>query len=123
MSSVRKSKTHHNNQSAQLLLDLLSNKWAVLVIYALQHDTKRYSELGKDVAGITEKVLTDTLKKLERDGMVTRSMYPVIPPRVEYTLTPLGLELFDLAKTITEWSVAHEGEIGCAQRAYDRRKR
>lgn len=78
----RKPKTHNSAQDTQLLINLLASKWTILVLYSLQHGTKRYSEIVKEVDRITEKVLTDTLKKLERDGMVERSMYPVIPPKV-----------------------------------------
>ena len=83
--------------NSRMMLGLIASKWTILVIHALQHDTKRFSEIVKAVEGITEKVLTDTLRSLERDGIVERIMHPVIPPKVEYKHTSLGLKLLTVA--------------------------
>ena len=72
------------------VLNMLADNWTILVIYALGRGTMRHGELMRTIGGISQKMLTQTLRRLERDGMVSRKVYPVVPPRVEYRLTPLG---------------------------------
>ena len=75
------------------VLDLIADKWTTLVIYLLSDGTKRYGELQKAIGGISQKMLTQTLRRLEEDGLVKRTVFPVVPPRTEYELTPLGRTL------------------------------
>src|SRR4051812_32354698 len=80
---------------AQRVLERIATKWTALVIHVLARGTRRYSELQREVGGISQKMLTQTLRGLERDGLVERTVYPVVPPRVEYALTPLGQTLVE----------------------------
>jgi DNA-binding HxlR family transcriptional regulator len=96
---------------SQTVLDVLANKWAYLVICTLRSDSVRFGELARRVEGVTPKMLTQTLRVLERDGLVQREIYPVIPPRVEYRLTALGRELVGLLDAILRWSERHVPDI------------
>lgn len=110
------------NCPTQRVLETIADKWSVIVIYALsQQQTRRYSELQKIIGGISQKMLTQTLRKLERDGLVERHVYPVVPPKVEYALTPLGHTLTDLLKDVCQWACAHWDEIEAARVRYDSR--
>src|SRR5689334_13430971 len=80
---------------AQLALELVADKWTILLIHALKGGTKRYSELQREVEGISQRMLIFTLRNMERDGLITRTVYPVVPPKTEYTLTPLGETLWE----------------------------
>src|SRR5947209_7351494 len=80
---------------AQQVLERISDKWTALVIHALALRTLRYGELRRQIGGISQKMLTQTLRSLERDGLVRRQVYPTLPPRVEYSLTPLGITLLE----------------------------
>lgn len=93
------------------VLEVLTNKWTLLVISSLRGKAHRFGELSRRIEGITPKMLTQTLKILERDGLVQRTMYPVIPPRVDYELTPLGGELVELLDAIRFWSERHVPDI------------
>jgi DNA-binding HxlR family transcriptional regulator len=90
--------------AARQVLDLIADKWAVLVIYALSDGTKRYNTLHRLIGGITNKMLTQTLRRLEEQGIVHREVYPEIPPRVEYSLTPLGMSLSGLVSQLIDWA-------------------
>ena len=92
------------------------------VIDLLGQGTKRFSELQRQVDGITARMLTVTLRGLERDGIVTRTIHPVIPPRVDYALTPMGLTLLDAIGALVNWADSHLPEISAAQAAYDARR-
>lgn len=108
------------NCPTQRVLETIADKWSVIVIYALYlEETRRYSELQRIIGGISQKMLTQTLRKLERDGLVVRHVYPVVPPKVEYSLTPLGNTLTELLKAICEWSELHINEIEAARARYD----
>lgn len=93
------------------VLDLIADKWTTLVIYLLSDGTKRYGELQKAIGGISQKMLTQTLRRLEEDGLVKRTVYPVVPPRTEYELTPLGQTLQEPLKALCAWAVQHMGEV------------
>lgn len=93
------------------VLEMLASKWVYLVVGALRAGRRRHGELARKVEGITPKMLTQTLRVLERDGLVRREIFPVIPPRVEYELTELGLNLADLLNQIRLWSERHAPEI------------
>jgi DNA-binding HxlR family transcriptional regulator len=101
------------------VLDLLAEKWTALVLYALAFGVKRHRELKREIKGISQKMLTRTLRNLERDGLVKRTVYHVVPPRVEYALTPLGETLSELLKDICTWAEAHFAEIEAARVEYD----
>lgn len=93
------------------VLDLVADKWTTLVIYLLSGGTKRYGELQKAIGGISQKMLTQTLRRLEEDGLVKRTVFPVVPPRTEYELTPLGRTLQEPLKGLCAWAVEHMGEV------------
>jgi len=101
------------------VLDRIADKWTVLVIRRLGEGTMRFAELRRAVEGISQKVLTNTLRGLERDGLVTRRIYASVPPRVEYTLTPLGRSLGDLVEGICCWAEAHIEQVQDARAVYD----
>ena len=100
----------------RVVLDRIGDRWTVLIVGALGGGTMRFSELRDAVDGITPKVLTQTLRALERDGFVTRTVYAEVPPRVEYALTELGQSLTQPISTIATWAAQH-GEIVLARRA------
>lgn len=100
---------------SQQVLGLIANKWTTLVIYALARGTKRYNELRRKIGGVSQKMLTETLRRLERDGLVARKVYPVVPPKVEYSLTPLGQTLVEPLKALCKWAEAHLSELQAAQ--------
>jgi DNA-binding HxlR family transcriptional regulator len=102
------------------VLTLLAEKWVTLVLYALAEGTKRHGELRREIPGISQKMLTQTLRRLERDGLVARTLYPEVPPHVDYALTPLGQTLGALVCAICDWAVAHYPEIEAARATYDR---
>jgi DNA-binding HxlR family transcriptional regulator len=93
------------------VLEMLASKWVYLVVSALRTGRRRHSELARKVEGVTPKMLTQTLRGLERDGLVRREVFPVIPPRVEYELTDLGRNLADLLVQIRVWSERHAPDI------------
>jgi DNA-binding HxlR family transcriptional regulator len=101
------------------VLDRIADKWTVLVIRRLADGTLRFAQLRRSVDGISQKVLTNTLRGLERDGIVTRRIYASVPPRVEYSLTDLGRSLRDLVEGICRWSEANMERVQEARAAYD----
>jgi DNA-binding HxlR family transcriptional regulator len=99
------------------VVELLSGKWSVDVLYLLASGTRRYSEIYYDVGEISKKTLTQTLRALERDGLVARRVYAEVPPRVEYSLTPLGWSLTGTLMAMYEWAADHLREVERARRA------
>ena len=101
----------------------LANKWALYVLGALRRYERpmRFSALRRLLDGITQKMLTQTLRALERDGLISRTVYPTVPPRVEYGLTPLGVEVGQLTNLIADWSQQHVREIMAARKRFDER--
>ena len=102
------------------VLDRIADKWTVLTIRRLSHGTLRFAQLRRSIDGISQKMLTNTLRGLERDGIVTRRIYASVPPRVEYTLTDLGLSLCGLVEGICGWAEANIEQVQQARAAYDR---
>jgi DNA-binding HxlR family transcriptional regulator len=101
------------------VLDLVANKWTALMIGRLALRPHRFGELRREVAGITPKVLTQNLRSLERDGLISRKVYPTTPPSVEYALTPLGESISGYLVALNNWSSANFDEIKRARAAYD----
>ena len=101
------------------LLARLSERWATLVVEALAEEPRRHSDLRRALPGVTQKMLTQTVRGLERDGLVRRSLHDTRPVGVSYSLTPLGQQLFLLQRQIYTWAVEHMGEIQQAQVTFD----
>jgi DNA-binding HxlR family transcriptional regulator len=100
------------------VLSRIGDKWSMLVICALGPDTRRFSELRRDIGGITQKMLTQTLRALERDGLVRRQAFATVPVTVEYSLTPLGRSLAEAVHALRTWAYAHMEEIETAREAF-----
>ncbi|MCG5219924.1 winged helix-turn-helix transcriptional regulator [Streptosporangium sp. KLBMP 9127] len=103
------------------LLDRIGDKWVALLLKELAEGPRRYSDLARTIAGASQKMLTQTLRHLERDGLVSRTITAAVPPRVDYALTPLGQSLLPVLRTVTQWAERHIEEIDTAHDAYDRR--
>ena len=103
------------------ILDRIADKWSLLVICVLADGTQRFSELKREIDGISQRMLTLTLRQLEREGLVTRTVFPVVPPRVDYELTELGATLLDTIQALVAWAGKHGNEIKDARAAYDAR--
>lgn len=102
------------------ILASIANKWTVLVLSVLTEDTTRFNELRRRVQGVTQKALTQTLRDLERLGLVSRRIYAEVPPRVEYSLTPLGRSLVKILDGIKEWTEHHAPEVMQARQRFER---
>src|SRR5258708_39381663 len=100
----------------------LADKWSVLVIYALEGGPQRNGELRRMIGGISQKMLTQTLRNLERDGLVARKVHAMVPPRVDYALTPLGRSLGRPLAVFCEWAERHLPQMMAARRRYAPRK-
>ncbi len=92
------------NCPTQQVLDIIGNKWSVIIIYCLAYKPRRYKQLERKIEGISQKVLTQTLRRLESNGLVKRKVYPVVPPQVEYSLTSLGETIIEPLASLAEWS-------------------
>jgi DNA-binding HxlR family transcriptional regulator len=103
------------------VIDSISGKWTVEIVFVLSQKSHRNGELKRIVSGISQKVLTQTLRRLERDGIIARKIYPVVPPQVEYSLTPLGTSLVDLLSNLRLWATKHYGKVEKARTTYDSR--
>lgn len=93
------------------VLDRIGDRWTVLVVGSLSAGPQRFTAIRRQVAGISQKMLTQTLRGLEADGLVTRTVFAEVPPRVEYELTPAGLTLREPLKALEQWSIDHFGDI------------
>jgi DNA-binding HxlR family transcriptional regulator len=109
---------YEQNCPSRRLLDRIGDRWTVLIVVALDAGPQRFSALGTRVGGISQKMLTQTLRSLERDGFVTRTVFPEIPPRVEYELTNLGRSLLGPLRALEEWAVANMTEVVDHQQEY-----
>ena len=103
------------------VLARISDKWVTLILVALAGGPLRYSDLRKIIAGVSQKMLTQTLRALERDGLVSRTVTAGVPVRVDYQLTPLGESLMPAVNAVKSWAEEHIGEIEASRAAYDRR--
>ncbi|ADG90240.1 hypothetical protein TBS_17190 [Thermobispora bispora] len=102
------------------VLDRVADKWSVLVIVLLGRRPHRFGELHRGIEGISQRMLTLTLRQLERDGLVRRTVHASVPPRVDYELTPLGRTLLAPLTALNEWAIAHRDDIRAARARYDR---
>lgn len=105
------------------ILDKIANKWTILIIYALTQEKKRYSDLKQQIVGISPKMLVQNLRNLERNGLVKREIYPTVPPKVDYSLTPLGESLAEPLAILGEWAYRHISDVHVAIEQYDRRSK
>ncbi|MEV0838863.1 helix-turn-helix domain-containing protein [Actinocatenispora sera] len=105
------------------ILDRIGDRWTVLIVGALWDGDVRFSELRRRVEGISQKMLTQTLRALERDGLVRRTVHPEVPVRVEYALTEAGRTLREPLRALEEWSIVHLTDVSASQDAYDRADR
>ncbi|RCW48534.1 winged helix-turn-helix transcriptional regulator [Paenibacillus prosopidis] len=108
--------------SYRRVLEIISNKWTALVIYALDEGSLRYGEVRRRIEGISQKMLTQTLRQLERDGLIRRDITPSVPPMVEYSLTPLGESLSQLMRPLKQWTNENYPLVEKAREEYDQRE-
>lgn len=101
------------------ILDRIADKWSLLVIALLDEKTMRFGELGREIDGISKRMLTVTLRHLERDGLIHRQVFPEVPPRVEYRLSPLGRTLLGTIQSLVVWTEEHQGQIAMARLHFD----
>ncbi|WP_308159463.1 helix-turn-helix domain-containing protein [Arthrobacter sp. ISL-65] len=101
------------------VLDRIGDKWSVLVIVELSSGARRFRELQRSIEGISQRMLTLTVRRLERDGLVTRTVYPTVPPQVTYQLTGRGSSLTHLLRQLADWSLEHKEDIGRSREMYD----
>jgi DNA-binding HxlR family transcriptional regulator len=109
--------------AVRCLVDRIADRWALHVIGLLEGGAKRFTALRRESGGVSQKMLTQTLRGLERDGLVRRRVYAQVPLRVEYNLTPLGRTLCEPVAVLRRWAEAHQPEIAAARVAYDERVR
>lgn len=115
----------HNSTDCRAVSSVLArvgDKWSVLIIVLLGDGPKRFNEIKRMVGGISQRMLTLTLRGLERDGLVTRTIFPTIPPRVDYELTKLGRSLWKAVEPLGAWAQGHLRDIRTAQEKFDKRK-
>ncbi|MDA0638400.1 helix-turn-helix domain-containing protein [Nonomuraea sp. MCN248] len=103
------------------ILDRVADKWSLLVIALLDRRSLRFTELRRLIDGVSQRMLTRTLRHLERDGLVSRTVHPTVPPRVDYELTSLGVTLHSTIRELVVWTETHQNEIAAARTAYDAR--
>ena len=115
--SVSRPNVFDPNCDSRQVLALITHRWTVLIIYALGTTTKRHGELKAMIGGVSQKMLTQTLRQLEHDGIVARTDHGEMPPRVDYSLTPLGLTLLDTLGAICRWAEQHLPEVRQARGA------
>ena len=101
----------NKNCPVRLVINIIGDKWTLPVLYVLTQGTKRYSELQREIPGISKKMLTQTLRKLESDNILNRTVYPVVPPKTEYNLTAFGSELIEPLEVLANWAEAHKSEL------------
>jgi DNA-binding HxlR family transcriptional regulator len=110
----------HRPSPARQVLDRIADRWTAMVVCALGKGPRRYGELRRDLDGISKKMLTQTLRAMQRDGLVERTVIPATPPGVEYALTPLGRTLIAPLTAIIDWADSHHGAVVAAHAHHDR---
>lgn len=118
---VQKTNIYSAQCPTRQVLDLIANRWSVLVIGCLSDGALRFTDIRHKIEGISQKMLTQTLRQLERNGIVSRTVYAEVPPRVEYELTELGETLHGLVGAIYDWTDQHYQAVVQAQQNYDER--
>ena len=111
---------HGDCRKVSEILSRVGDKWTVLIVMVLREGPRRFNDIKRTVGGISQQMLTRTLKSLERDGMVLRTVHPTVPPQVEYKLTPLGHSLAEPVISLGEWAQHHIAEIEGHRAVYDR---
>ena len=112
----------HNAPQCSAVNDILArvgDKWSVRVVMALEGGSRRFNQLRRDIPAISQRMLTRTLRLLERDGLVSRRVTPSVPPRVDYALTPLGKSLCDPVARLGNWAIANIGKVEAARSVFD----
>ena len=112
----------HVTEDCRAISDVLArvgDKWSILVVSRLGKQTMRFNELRRDIGGISQRMLTLTLRGLERDGLITRTVYATVPPRVDYALTPLGCSLLRPVNGLSDWALANKAKLAEARRRFD----
>ncbi len=111
--------------SLRQVINIIGDKWTLPVLYVLTQGTKRYSELQREIPGISKKMLTQTLRKLESDNILKRTVYPVVPPKTEYKLTAFGNKLIEPLEVLANWAEAHQTELQviCDRRQKDTKQK
>jgi DNA-binding HxlR family transcriptional regulator len=120
--SLREQCNSEGAKEVKRILSRVGDKWSLLVVTLLGKHPMRFSELRREVDDISQRMLTLTLRNLERDGLVSRTVYPTIPPKVEYELTELGSTLLETIQSLVNWTIAHLDDIAMAREAYDARQ-
>ena len=116
----RCTQAHREDPGIRAVHDRLGDKWSLLVIVELTHGPLRFRQLQRAVGEISQRMLTLTVRRLERDGLVDRTVYPTVPAQVDYRLTEMGTSLTHLLRSLADWSLAHREDIAQAQTDYDR---
>ena len=111
--------TKGNCQAPREVLSLVGDKWSVLIVMILRNGTKRFNEMRHSVEGISQRMLTRTLRQLEREGLISRRVEPTVPPSVYYALTPLGRTLLEPVAALAGWAQTHYAEICAAREVFD----
>lgn len=113
---------HARCRALGAVLDRIADKWTIMAVGALSKGPMRFNAMVRLIGGVSQRMLTLTLRNLEKDGIVTRTVYPTIPPRVEYELTTLGRSLIEPLGVLSEWAQVHLVEMEVARHAYEQRK-
>ena len=111
VSKKQKEPLLNKNCPVRQVINIVGDKWTLPVLYVLNQGTKRYSEIQREIPGISKKMLTQTLRKLESDSIVDRTVYPVVPPKTEYSLTAFGNKLIEPLCVLADWAQAHQLEL------------
>lgn len=114
----------HVTEACRIVAPILArvgDKWSILIVRLLGNGPRRFNDIKRTVDGISQRMLTLTLRGLERDGLVSRTVFPTVPPRVEYELTDLGRSLWEPVAALGQWAALNAEEIGRAQKAFDKR--
>ncbi|WP_334179352.1 helix-turn-helix domain-containing protein [Pseudoxanthomonas sp.] len=118
MTLHRQSRILIENCPIRDVLDRLGDRWTVLVLHELAGGTLRFTEVRKGIADISPRMLAQTLRRLEQDGLVRREVFPTVPPRVDYALTALGASFFERIEMLAQWAADHHDEVRAARQAY-----
>ncbi len=109
----------HDCRAVSAILSRIGDKWSVLIISRLGEGPRRFNEIKRIIGGISQRMLTLTLRNLERDGLISRTVTPTVPPRVDYALTELGRDLLGPVTALSQWAITHQGCIEAARNRFD----